>query len=76
MSYVLFLDESGDHQLKTINKNFPVFCLAGCVFESEYYKTIVRPRVEEFKMSIWGHTDVILHSREIRKQEGDLPRKM
>lgn len=70
MPYVLFMDESGDHNLESIDKNFPAFCLAGCIFEREYYKKVARPAVETLKQRFWGRTDVILHSSEIRKHRG------
>ncbi|MAT45177.1 MAG: 3-deoxy-D-manno-octulosonic acid transferase [Anaerolineaceae bacterium] len=69
--FVLFLDESGDHDLKRVDPNFPFFCLAGCAFEREYYKNVARERIDMLKIKFWGHTDVIFHSREIRKREGD-----
>jgi hypothetical protein len=69
MPFVLFMDESGDHNLVGIDRNFPIFCLAGCVFEREYYKEIVRQKVDEFKLRFWGRTDVILVSRKIRKHQ-------
>ena len=69
MNFVLFLDESGDHNLLSIDRNFPVFCLAGCIFERSYYHHIVRPRLDAFKMQFWNTTQVILHSREIRKHQ-------
>lgn len=68
--YVMFLDESGDHNLKAVDENFPLFCLCGCIFEKEHYHEVARPLVDEFKMRFWGSTDLILHSRDIRKQQG------
>ena len=70
MDYVLFMDETGDHNLRAIDHNFPGFCLAGCTFERRYYHQVVRPRVDAFKKRFWGTTDVILHSRDIRKHQG------
>jgi hypothetical protein len=70
MNFVLFLDESGDHNLLSIDRNFPVFCLAGCIFDRSYYHHTVRPRLDAFKMQFWNTTQVILHSREIRKHQG------
>ena len=70
-TYINFLDESGDHDLSNIDDNFPVFCLAGCIFESRYYREVARPRLDELKLQFWGHTSVILHSRDIRKWQGD-----
>jgi len=29
----LFLDESGDHNLTVIDKNYPLFTLAGCIMK-------------------------------------------
>lgn len=71
MPFVLFMDESGDHNLVSIDRNFPIFCLAGCVFERKYYKETVRPQVDDFKLRFWGRTDVILVSSRIRKHSGD-----
>jgi hypothetical protein len=70
MNFALFMDESGDHNLRSIDQNFPVFCLVGCIFERDYYHRIVRPRVDAFKLRFWNTTQVILHSREIRKHHG------
>ncbi|MEW5830585.1 MAG: DUF3800 domain-containing protein [Chloroflexota bacterium] len=71
MPHVLFMDESGDHNLTNIDNNFPAFCLAGCIFERAYYKATVRPAVDALKSKFWGRTDVILHSSDIRKHRGD-----
>lgn len=37
IKYFLFIDESGDHGLKNIDPNFPVFVLSGCIFSKEDY---------------------------------------
>lgn len=65
----IFLDESGDHNLKVIDPNHPVLALAGCIFEENYYKKTVVKKVNELKIKYFGSTEVILHSRDIRKQE-------
>ncbi len=65
--YVMFVDESGDHNLSNIDDNFPLFCLCGCIFEKDYYHDVARPMVDELKRRFWGTTDVILHSRDIRR---------
>jgi hypothetical protein len=70
MPYALFMDESGDHNLKSIDNYFPAFCLAGCAFEREYYKTVARPAVDTLKMRFWGMDHIPLHSRDIRKHRG------
>jgi len=30
--FIVYVDESGDHGLKTVDQNYPVFALAFCVF--------------------------------------------
>jgi hypothetical protein len=68
--YVMFVDESGDHNLQNIDDNFPLFCLCGCVFEKEYYSATARPLIDNLKIRFWNSTDVILLSRDIRRQQG------
>ncbi|RUV89703.1 DUF3800 domain-containing protein [Mesorhizobium sp. M1A.F.Ca.IN.022.07.1.1] len=68
--YIVFVDESGDHNLEIVNPEYPVFVLALCVFRKEDYVNIVCPRVQQFKLAWFGHDVCILHEREIRK---DLP---
>lgn len=68
MNYKLFLDESGDHGLLSINKDFPVFLLCGVLFTEEDYET-TRQSINTLKHSIWGNKEVIFHSRDIRKCE-------
>lgn len=46
---VLFLDESGDHSLSKIDPQYPMFVLAGCVFEMGYYEDVVVPEINSFK---------------------------
>jgi len=69
MSYFLFLDESGDHDLGFVDKNFPLFLLCGCVIKEHYLKEIEN-KVNTFKQKYFGTTEVILHSRDIRKCQG------
>ena len=67
--YHLFLDETGDHGLTFIDENFPIFLLAGCLFEdSEYLK--LSEEVNKLKREFFSTIEVILHSRDIRKCEG------
>lgn len=66
MKYYLFIDESGDHGLKTIDESFPVFLLCG-VLVSEVEYLAVNSVVNSSKIKYWNNTNVILHSRDIRK---------
>jgi hypothetical protein len=64
------MDESGDHNLQSVDPNFPAFCLAGCAFETSYYHSVVRPRMDALKLYFWESTEVVLHSRDIRRHRG------
>lgn len=66
---VMFLDESGDHSLEKIDEQFPVFCLAGCIFDEVEYQQNCIANINAFKLRYFNNTDIILHSREIRKCE-------
>ena len=69
MKYHLFLDETGDHGLTYIDKNFPLFLLCGCLF-SEKSLCEVKDRIDVLKVKYFKTLDVVLHSRDIRKCEG------
>jgi len=69
MSHFLFLDETGDHGLSFVDKNFPVFLLCGCIIEKERLQKI-EASVNSLKKKYFGTPHVILHSRDIRKCEG------
>jgi hypothetical protein len=66
MKYYLFIDESGDHGLKTIDSSFPVFLLCGVLISEEEYSK-VNSIVDSTKLKYWNNKNVILHSRDIRK---------
>jgi hypothetical protein len=69
MQYHLFIDESGDPSLSSINLNFPVFTLLGCIFEGSEYVRVCSELVK-MKKEFFNSEHAILHSREIRKCEG------
>lgn len=69
-SYIVYVDESGDHSIESIDSAFPVFVLAFCVFHKKYYAEHVVPSVEKFKFRHFGHDLVVLHEHEIRKEKG------
>ena len=66
---VMFLDESGDHSLTKIDDQFPVFCLAGVIFDEGEYEQNCKARIDALKIRYFNSTETILHSREIRKCE-------
>ena len=68
--YIVYVDESGDHSLTSIDPDFPVFSLSLCVVKKADYLNTVVPKVQEFKFKYWGHDSVVLHEHEIRKSKG------
>ena len=68
--YVVYVDESGDHSLVSINPDFPVFVLALCVVHKRHYAEKIIPAVEKLKFNYFGHDGVVLHEHDIRKQKG------
>jgi len=68
--YVVYVDESGDHSLTSIDPEYPVFVLALCVFHKRHYSEKIIPAVEKLKFNYFGHDSVVLHENEIRKQKG------
>ena len=68
--YVVYVDESGDHSLASINPDFPVFVLALCVIHKRHYAEKIIPAVEKLKFNYFGHDSVVLHEHDIRKQKG------
>ena len=65
--YIVYVDESGDHGLKSIDSNYPIFSLAFCIFKKSTYIQKIGPDLNHFKSKFWGHCDVVLHERDIRK---------
>lgn len=69
--YVVYVDESGDHSLASIDPDYPVFVLALCVFHKRHYAEKIIPAIEKLKFNYFGHDSVVLHENEIRKQKGE-----
>lgn len=69
MSFYLYVDESGDHNLKSFNKGAPLFLLCGCIVDYDD-NADMEEKVRCFKIKYFGTNDVVLHYREIRKRLG------
>ena len=69
MKHKVFIDESGDHSLANINDDFPIFALLGLIASEESYEKLC-DEINNFKIKYFNSTEVILHSRDIRKCEG------
>lgn len=68
--YIVYVDESGDHNLQSIDEQYPVFVLAFCVFHKRHYSEVIVPALEKFKFNHFGHDQVVLHENEIRRRTG------
>jgi len=68
--YIVYVDESGDHSLYSIDEKYPLFVLAFCVFHKRHYSEHVVSALQKFKFNHFGHDQVILHEHEIRKEKG------
>ncbi|MHB1951566.1 MAG: DUF3800 domain-containing protein [Acidiferrobacteraceae bacterium] len=68
--YLVFVDESGDHGLEVIDLDYPMFVLAFCVINKADYVGTVVPAIQRFKLKHFGHDNVILHERDMRKDIG------
>jgi hypothetical protein len=69
-NFIVYVDESGDHGMQTVDSNYPVFALAFCVFYKGHYSEKVVPVLQKFKFNHFGHDLVVLHENEIRKEKG------
>lgn len=68
--FIVYVDESGDHGLASIDRDYPVFVLSFCIFRKDEYATEVIPAVSRFKFEWFGHDQVVLHEADIRKKRG------
>jgi hypothetical protein len=69
--HIVYVDESGDHSLTSIDVQFPVFVLAFCLMHKPTYIDRLVPAFQRLKFAFWGHDGVVMHGHEIRKAQGD-----
>lgn len=67
--YIVYVDESGDHSLESIDPEYPLFVLAFCIFNKQAYINKIMPAIGEFKFKHFGHDMVVLHEHEIIKAQ-------
>lgn len=68
--HLLYIDESGGHDLKHVDPNWPVFVLVGLLVGETYYARTLVARVRELKRRHGLSVSTVLHSRSIRRHEG------
>lgn len=64
---VLFLDESGDHNLSIIDPQYPLFVLGGVIVEQSYAEGRLTDQLNAFKQTLFGCTGIILHTADIAR---------
>ncbi len=64
---ILFLDESGDTNLRNVDPAYPFFVLGGIIVDEEHYETKIIPAVNDLKRMLFGRTDIILHTADISR---------
>ncbi len=71
---LMFLDESGDHNLTIIDPQYPVFVLGGVIVDQEYAQGEMDDRVRRFKLDLFGRDDLILHTGDITRNRSGFER--
>ncbi len=67
--YIVFADESGSPVLDNPDPTFPVFVLNCILVEKSVYANAVVPALQRLKFDFVGHDQLILHERDIRRQQ-------
>ena len=67
----LYLDESGNHDLRKIDPDYPVFVLGGVVVEDRYAKTVLEVEVGRFKLRWFGSTKTVLHTADMVRNRNE-----
>lgn len=71
---VLFLDESGDHNLAVVDPEYPVFVLGGVIMEQQYAEGRLEKALRDFKRRLFGREDIILHTADITRNRNGFER--
>lgn len=67
--YIVFADESGTPVLENPDPTFPVFVLNCVLVAKDVYVDHVVPSLQRLKFDFVGHDQLILHERDIRRQQ-------
>jgi len=71
---ILFLDESGDHNLSKIDPQYPLFVLGGVITDQEYAEGEMTEAISDFKRRLFGRDDLILHTADITRNRNGFER--
>lgn len=67
---ILFLDESGDHNLAKIDPQYPIFVLGGCIIDLQYHNEHIAPHLSIYKKKLFAREDFIIHTADIARRRG------
>jgi len=67
--YLVFVDESGDHSLTSIDDAYPIFVLSLCIIKRSDYTNILVPKIKNLKIEHFGHDLAILHEHDILRKK-------
>jgi len=66
---ILFLDESGDHNLSVVDPQYPLFVLGGVILDQDYAEAELTAELNAFKQALFGQTDIVLHTADITRNK-------
>ena len=64
---ILFLDESGDHNLSVIDPQYPLFVLGGIIVDKDYAEVEIEREIRTLKRELFGREDIIIHTADITR---------
>lgn len=68
--YIVFIDESGDHGLLSVDQEYPIFVLVFVIIKKSTYINEILPKFQKLKFDYFGHDHVVLHEHDLRKEKG------
>lgn len=71
---LMFLYESGDHNLSVIDPQYPLFVLGGVIMEDDYVRDVLAPRLLKFKRELFGNERLVLHTADITRNRNGFER--
>ncbi len=71
---VMFIDESGDHNLSVIDPQYPLFVLGGVIVDKDYAEGELTEKLAAFKRDLFGREDLILHTADITRNRNGFER--
>ena len=73
---ILFLDESGDHNLSIIDPSYPLFVLGGIIMDKDYAENELPKAIDDFKLKLFGRKQIILHTADITRNKNGFEKLM